>query len=350
MEKLPFPEDPTGWHERLASLRNLPKAPQTIERLAGDASTRAYYRAHYSDGSTAVLMLQPEPGRNLEASFLDVHGFLERLGLPVPKVYLHDPRAGLLVLEDLGNDLLELVVGRSEDSRVRDLYIRAVELLIRMRRCTRGRESRCGAFRLAFDQGKLMEELHFFMTHFVRGLCALRPSRHAEVELEAFFTMISAVLAAEPRIFSHRDFHSRNLILHRNRLVMIDFQDARVGPAQYDLASLLRDSYVSLPDELVSELLNYYAADFPQAHTARFRYIFDVMSLQRNIKALGTFGYQISVRRSSRYASSIPRTGAYVAKNIALYSEFSRSRSMVEDFICRPAREFRIEPTGVEHG
>ncbi|MBM3299311.1 MAG: phosphotransferase [Deltaproteobacteria bacterium] len=341
MEKLLSREDPTGIDERLAALRNAHKAIETTQRLTGDASTRTYYRVHYSDGSTAVVMLQPEPGRNLEASFLDVQRFLERLGLSVPKIYLHDPKAGLLVIEDLGDDLLETVVERSKDSRIRDLYVFAVDLLVRMRHRTRGLEPLCGAHRLAFDQQKLMEELHFFMTHFVKGLCRMSPSESAEADLETFFATISSMLASQPRIFTHRDFHSRNLILHRDRLVMIDFQDARMGPAQYDLASLLRDSYVTLPEDLVSELLNYYMHEFPNTDQDQFRYVFDVMSLQRNIKALGTFGYQIYMRHASRYASSIPRTAAYVARNIQQYPEFSVFRAAVEDFICSPATEFQ---------
>jgi N-acetylmuramate 1-kinase len=188
-----------------------------------------------------------------------------------------------------------------------------------------------------------MEEMHFFLTHFVRGLCKMELSAASSSSLEEFFLTICRTLAAQPRIFTHRDFHSRNLMLHKGRLVMIDFQDARMGPAQYDLASLLRDSYVTLPEDLVEELLIAYMDEVQETtkdSRDRFRYIFDVMSLQRNIKALGTFGYQLSVRGNHRYAASIPLTAAYVSRNISLYPEFARFRSVVEDLICAPAREF----------
>ena len=108
-----------------------------------------------------------------------------------------------------------------------------------MRHATSNLTSGCRAFDLAFDEAKLMEEMHFFVTHFVEGLCKTKPSAAASSILEEFFLSICRTLSAEPRIFTHRDFHSRNLILHGNRLVMLDFQDARMGPAQYDLASLL---------------------------------------------------------------------------------------------------------------
>ena len=328
---------------RLGCVAKSGRIPVRIDRLAGDASTRIYVRAWYADGSTVVIMLQPDPERGQEASFIDVQRFLERLGLPVPRIHFHDPDQGVVVLEDMGDDLLETVVERSDELRIRSLYTDAVNLLLQMRARTLGISSGCGAFALAFDEAKLMEELEFFMTHFIAGLCGSSPPEGAASTLREFFTTISRILAAEPRIFTHRDFHSRNLMLRHGRLFMIDFQDARMGPAQYDLASLLRDSYVSLPPPLVDELITYYRDNTHESDQERFRFIFDVMSLQRNIKALGTFGYQISVKNSTRYISSIPRTGAYVAHTISLHSELASFRSAVEDYICKPAAEFRIE-------
>jgi aminoglycoside/choline kinase family phosphotransferase len=121
---------------------------------------------------------------------------------------------------------------------------------------------------------------------------------------------------------------------------MIDFQDARMGPAQYDLASLLRDSYVTVPENLVEGLIERYREGLSASDRQsreRFRYVFDVMSLQRNIKALGTFGYQASVRGSTRYLSSIPRTAGYVQRNMARYEELAAYRQVVDDLICRPS-------------
>jgi aminoglycoside/choline kinase family phosphotransferase len=292
----------------------------------------------YRDGSTAIVMVQPHPGRNEEASFLDVHGFLERLGLPAPRVFRHIPEQGLVVLEDLGDLLLERVAQAADFPRIVELYEEAVDILVRMRERTAGMTRGCAAFSLAFDEAKLMEELNFFMTHFVRGLCGLEPPPAAVRTLQDFFHRIARFLAAEPRVFTHRDYHSRNLLLHRETLVMIDFQDARMGPPQYDLASLLRDSYVSLPEDLVERLITrYFDATGPQADSfGRFVYVFDVMSLQRNIKALGTFGYQSSVRTSTRYMSSVPRTAAYVAKNVARYEEFAPFHSVAEEYVWGP--------------
>jgi len=288
-------------------------------------------------------MLQAHPGQNEEASFLDVQRFLQSLSLPVPRVHGHHPNEGLVVLEDLGDGLLETVVQRGDERQIRALYFEAVDLLVRMRRAVKSSSSTCRAFDLAFDEAKLMQEMDFFLTHFIRGLAAIEPSPQASETLQEFFATICRRLAEEPRIFTHRDYHARNLLLHRGRLVMIDFQDARMGPAQYDLASLLRDSYVSLTENFIEELMDFYMEGVSEkASDSRehFDYIFDVMSLQRNIKALGTFGYQAHVRESQRYLSSIPRTAGYVERNINRYPELARFRSVVEDLIVGPALSF----------
>ena len=116
-----------------------------------------------------------------------------------------------------------------------------------------------------------------------------------------------------------------------------------MGPAQYDLASLLRDSYVTLPEDLVGQLLErYFAEAAPPGETSyeRFLHIFDVMSLQRNIKALGTFGYQLSQMNNYRYQSSIPRTGAYISRTISALPDYSQYRSVVEEYIFGLAEQF----------
>jgi hypothetical protein len=327
---------------RVATLFDKEGSRPEIVKLEGDASTRSYFRVLFRDDSSVILVRYPEPATQDMTSFLDVQAFLEERCLPVPKILSVFPQEGLVILEDLGDDLLESLVEPHAPDRMFRLYTEAVDLLLTMRRVTRGVHSGCVAFRLAFDLEKLMQEMRFFMTHFVQGLCKIQPSLASLETIERFFSRICALLASEPRILAHRDYHSRNLMVHHERLVMIDFQDARMGPAQYDLASLLRDSYVTLPEDLVGALVDRYreGVDHPGETSAdRFRYVFDVMSLQRNIKALGTFGYQVSVRGSRRYVSSIPRTGLYVATNIAKHDEFSSFRAVVDELVCAPSSE-----------
>jgi aminoglycoside/choline kinase family phosphotransferase len=124
-------------------------------------------------------------------------------------------------------------------------------------------------------------------------------------------------------------------MLHDGALLIIDFQDARMGPATYDLASLLRDSYVDLTPEQVDELVAFYLAlmagpaGVPAAESAEFRRRLDLMSLQRNLKALGTFGFQTSERGNPVYIQYIPRTLSYVRANLARYPRFGRLRELL---------------------
>jgi aminoglycoside/choline kinase family phosphotransferase len=126
-------------------------------------------------------------------------------------------------------------------------------------------------------------------------------------------------------------------MIHDDRLYIIDFQDARMGPDTYDLVSLLRDSYVDLPEQTVSELLAYFLALNGATGVEReFRQRFDVMALQRNLKALGTFGYQTTARRNPVYIQYIPRTLRYVRDNLEHLQQFAPLREilagLVEEF------------------
>lgn len=311
-----------------------------VEQLAGDASTRSYYRIFYKHPETALAMVSQHPGSGEESLFLHIQNYLERLNAPVPGIFKHDPERGIVILEDLGDNLLESVISGLEFSETKHFYRIALDTLVLLQRRTSSSELRCSAFELAFDEAKLMWEMEFFVNHFVKGWANKKPGKSSLDVMNTFFRKICLEISAQPRFFTHRDYHSRNLILKDKQFFMIDFQDARMGPVQYDLASLLRDSYVSLPEEMVQDLLLSYIeqADFlsnrDQEHFLR---IFDITSTQRNIKALGTFGYQISVRRADRYFSAIPGTGRNILRNILKYPEFKDFVSVIEDCVIEPA-------------
>jgi len=312
----------------------------SVSRLIGDASSRIYFRTIFQDAESAIAMVLPNPGANEEATFIEIQKYLKNLGILVPSIIYHDLASGVLVLEDLGDDLLENVVSRSEIERFYSLYRLAVNTLIYFQERTSMSESSCSAFSIAFDEAKLMQEMDFFVTHFVKGWGRKNPSSVVIDQMNSFFEKLCRELATQPRMLTHRDYHSRNLIMKHNCLYMIDFQDARMGPAQYDLASLLRDSYLSLPEDLVDSLLNHYlenAVYLTDRDYDHFRRIFDLMSLQRNIKALGTFGYQASVRGSSRYLSAIPRTATSISRNLRKYPEFRGHLSVLQEYILGPA-------------
>ena len=146
-------------------------------------------------------------------------------------------------------------------------------------------------------------------------------------DLSDGFHRLCAEISSWPRVLTHRDFHSRNLMSYRGQLYWIDFQDARMGPPHYDLASLLRDSYVDLDEDFVAERAEEFRQRaVPGEARDTFQRRFELMSIQRNLKALGTFGYQGTVKQSRVYLPYIPRTLANARRNLARYPEFSGLR------------------------
>jgi aminoglycoside/choline kinase family phosphotransferase len=191
---------------------------------------------------------------------------------------------------------------------------------------------------IAFDVEKLMWEMDFFIKHFLEAYRGVLLSDEARNALRKEFAVMVQALAAEPRVLCHRDYHSRNLMLHNEELYIIDFQDARMGPDTYDLVSLLRDSYVDLPEQTVDELTAYFLALKGETDKeAEFKQRFDLMALQRNLKALGTFGYQTTARRNPVYIQYIPRTLRHVRNNLDNLPHFER----LADLLSAHVEEFR---------
>jgi aminoglycoside/choline kinase family phosphotransferase len=300
--------------ERRGDERGLEVVP-----LSGDASTRRYYRLS-GPGQAYVVALYPEPFDPATAAFLVVGALLEGYGLPVPRVVDVDGSRGIVLQEDLGDCTLQQALRGCSERRSAELYQEAIGALVRLQReAGRGPQS-AECFRIAFDIEKLSWELHYFQKHFLEGLRGCDLGVEDRATLSEAFHQLSAEIASWPRVLCHRDYHSRNLMLHGGRLHWIDFQDARMGPASYDLASLLRDAYVEVPEDLQDEL----AERFRQQAVAEeprevFRRRLDLMCVQRNLKALGTFGYMSTVRRSDVYLPYIPRTLAHARRSLSRY-------------------------------
>jgi N-acetylmuramate 1-kinase len=313
------------------------KSPRVLP-LTGDASDRRYFRVLMPDARSIVLSLHSAAFDFDNLPFVNVARLLSLMPVPIPAVLGHADDLGVLALQDLGDVTLQAHLGAATPAEHAALYRQAVALIATLQR--RGAElesSEYLPYGVAFDVEKLTWELDFFIKHFIeayRGIVIAAASRE---ELRSEFGVLIASLAAEPRVLCHRDYHSRNLMLHDSQLYIIDFQDARMGPDTYDLASLLRDSYVDLPEATVRELLAYFLALKGQTgDDSAFRRRFDVMALQRNLKALGTFGYQTTARRNPVYIQYIPRTLRYVRDNLDNLPEFARIRELlaahVEEF------------------
>jgi aminoglycoside/choline kinase family phosphotransferase len=313
------------------------RAPRVVP-LTGDASDRRYFRILTPDAPSIVLALHAQPFDVRTLPFVNVARLLARMPVPIPDVLGDAGDLGVIALQDLGDVTLQAHLGAASPAEHAALYRQATALIATLQR--RGAELTSPEFLpygIAFDVEKLTWELDFFMKHFLE---AYRGATIAPAEYDALraeFAVIVEELAAEPRVLCHRDYHSRNLMLHDEQLFIIDFQDARMGPDTYDLVSLLRDAYVDLPEQTVDELIAYFLALKGLTGTEReFRQRFDVMALQRNLKALGTFGYQTTARRNPVYIQYIPRTLKYVRDNLDHQPRFGRLRERlathVEEF------------------
>jgi aminoglycoside/choline kinase family phosphotransferase len=303
--------------------------------LTGDASDRKYFRMLSQEEPSRVLSLYPGPFEYQSMPFVNVAGLLGRMPVPIPTILDHADDLGIILLEDLGDVTLQAHLGAAPPADHAALYRQAVSLIEVMQR--RGAELASDEYlpyRVAFDVEKLTWELDFFIKHFLeayRGVVLDEATRRA---LRAECAVIVEELAAEPRVLCHRDYHSRNLMLHGGELYIIDFQDARMGPDTYDLVSLARDSYADLSDQAVDDLIAYFLALKGLAGREReFRERFDLMALQRNMKALGTFGYMTIAKRNPVYIQYIPRTLRYVRDNLIAHDRFDRLHEILAGLV-----------------
>jgi len=303
------------------------------EPLEGDASDRCYFRVSQSNSvglhgtqskknlQSLIIMQLEKPVRDVEINFTRVLKFLRKLDLPTPELFYYDVSRGLLFLEDCGTMTLGDQLNASPQNTAQ-LYRQAIELLVKMQsRATLSIDSTCPAYHLKFDVEKLMWEFDFMLDHYVVEFCDFQLDSLARKELSKAFIPICESLAAEKLCFTHRDYHSRNLMFNQGHLTLIDFQDARMGPCQYDLVSLLKDSYVQIDDTLIEELTDFYIQlkekeDRQEVDREKFGRIFDETSIQRNLKAIGTFAYQSVKKNNNRYKGSIIPTLSYVRKTL----------------------------------
>jgi aminoglycoside/choline kinase family phosphotransferase len=302
--------------------------------LTGDASDRRYFRARRKQAPSIVFALHAEPFDDDRLPFVLVAGLFEAMPLPVPRILDRAGDLGILVLDDLGDVTLQAHLGAAPAAEHSRLYRQAVSFIeIMQRRGADLTSSDYPPYGIAFDVEKLLWELEFFTKHFLEAYRGAVISPAAREALTGEWRALASDLAAEPRVLCHRDYHSRNLMLHEGSLYIIDFQDARMGPDTYDLVSLLRDSYVDIAEREIDQLVAYFLAlkktDMPAVPEDEFRRRFDLMALQRNLKALGTFGYQTMSRRNTVYIQYMPRTLRYVRTNLDGYERFARLREIL---------------------
>jgi hypothetical protein len=262
-----------------------------------------------------------------------VQAHFAALGQPVPEVYAADPEAGLLLLEDGGARSLEDIWNASGWEAARAHYERAVDLLILLQEGTR--EASGPALRRAFDPAFFSRELHHTRRYAFEGLLGMEAPKAI---FAPHFDALTGELCRQPFRLTHRDYHSRNLMAGPGgRLMVLDFQDARQGPALYDLVSLAFDSYAELPEEARALLVDRFRAGASAAREIggedAFRAALAAAGLQRNLKAIGTFAFQRVERGNCFYLPYIPPTVRSVRLHLSRLPERAVFASLLAPYL-----------------
>jgi N-acetylmuramate 1-kinase len=314
-------------HQQLLNwLNNLPQSnafsplkPDTLRPASSDASFRRYFRIDCLDGNSVIAMDAP-PEQEDSAKFVRVGQMLAQCGVTVPVVFAQDTTQGFLLLSDFGNTtyLHQL----SPDS-AHQLYMDAIAALIKIQRNSQP------DILPEYDRAFLLRELKLFPEWYLQKHLGLELTEKQQSELDKIFDALVARAMAQPQVYVHRDFHSRNLmVLHPGNPGILDFQDALYGPITYDLVSLLRDAYIEWDEEMVLDwVVRYWEAakhiGLPvNPNIDGFYQDFEWMGLQRHLKILGIFARLHHRDGKNHYLNDIPMVLDYVRKTASRYSVF----------------------------
>ncbi len=355
----------------LPLLNSLPRAGASVSDireidlalLAGDASNRTYYRVTWTEGEllkSLVLMVlaDPEPFKASEEAvtgphppvtelpFINIQRHLHACQVAVPEIFHYSPKKGWLLLEDLGDALLahEIMKVSTKGETVFSLYQKAIDELIRMQRfATPVTTPPTLAHYRAFDPSLFIWEFDHFIEYGLEKREGLTLPDKEKRAIRAYFSDMALQLATLPLVFTHRDYHSRNLMVQQNdaspcKIRVIDFQDALMGPCQYDLASLLRDSYIALPEGVIDRLILYYLSQWEEQTNEKtdkeqFRVLFDLISLQRNLKAAGRFVYIDQVKKNPNFLPYVAPTLANVKKNLTKHKRLKPLYDLLSKYV-----------------
>ncbi|MFZ5536506.1 MAG: aminoglycoside phosphotransferase family protein [Pseudomonadota bacterium] len=291
---------------------------------SADASFRRYFRL-YQPGRSLIVMDAPPEHEDIRP-FERINRILEGHGVHVPHIHASCAERGLMLLEDLGDTPYLACLNEVSVDR---LYDDAMATLLLIQTCpTEGL--------LAYDDELLLREMRLFDSWYLERHLGLRLGEEDRKLLERVYAMLSERARAQPQVFVHRDYHSRNLMVTDQRSPgVIDFQDAVVGPLTYDLVSLLRDSYIEWPEERVMQWAGSFhqrvrEAGLSDVVWATFRQDFDWMSAQRHLKVAGIFARLHHRDGKSGYLKDIPLTLRNLKKAVSPYPEFTEFSQWLE--------------------
>jgi N-acetylmuramate 1-kinase len=292
--------------------------------LAGDASTRKYFRVVAGDQSRVLMSWEPFKDPE-NYPFLNVSKHFSACDIKVPKVESLSAELGVVLLEDLGDLTLERKFWENQDQELAMPYYRqAIEEIVKIHfrasRSSGSKPSICQT--LMFDTEKFMWEMNYARDHLVEKLAGVVLTDSRKHALAEEHMRLCRLLHEQPKYVCHRDYHSRNLMIKHGQVRVIDFQDARLGPIQYDLVSLLHDSYVDLSQHSREQLLAFYRelaiVEGPtQVLRDDFSHVFVLQTIQRCFKACGSFASFYNARSDTRYLKYIRSTLGLVQERLS---------------------------------
>lgn len=315
-----------------------PEHPPQIQLLAGDASFRRYFRVTLPEGQSSRILMDAPPDKENSEPFVRIARHWHRHGIPVPDILAQEPHLGFILLEDFGDEtLLRGVNAANADA----LYGRCIDALIHLLAI----EDTPGLPR--YDEALLRREMALFTDWLIERFLALPVPPGLNRLMTRWFDHLVDNALAQPQVTVHRDYHSRNLMLAPDdRIGIIDFQDAVIGPLTYDLVSLLKDCYIRWPEEHRERWMAHFHQCLParlgQAVSIdRLREDTRCMGMQRHLKAAGIFARLWLRDGKPGYLRDIPNTVGYLEEALSGLPEFHPVRDWLQDTL-QPALQARL--------
>ncbi|WP_211453304.1 aminoglycoside phosphotransferase family protein [Collimonas antrihumi] len=304
--------------EWLTTLSATPTLPATLRPASADASFRRYFRLDAVDGKTLIVMDAPPPQEDVKP-FIEIAGLFAGIGLSVPEILAQDVERGFLLLSDLGSTTY---LQQLNDDSAPKLYMDAIDALVLLQT-----KSQPGVLP-EYDRAFLLRELQIFPEWYLGKHLKASLSDQQTSDLNKVFDAILANTLAQPQVFIHRDYHSRNLmVLPSGNPGVLDFQGALFGPITYDIVSLLRDVYIQWDE---AQVLDWAIRYWERAKRAGlpvnpdidiFYRDFEYMGLQRHLKILGLFARLHHRDGKEAYLKDIPLVMEYTRKTALRYRE-----------------------------
>ncbi|WP_293779864.1 phosphotransferase [uncultured Oxalicibacterium sp.] len=312
----------------LSSLASPSLQVESIRPASADASFRRYFRVDGSNGSSYIVMDAPPPQEDVRP-FLHVAKLFGETGVSVPAIMAEDIDNGFLLLSDLGNTTY---LQQLAPDTAHKLYMDAIDTLLLLQT-----QSRPDALP-EYDRAMLLREMNLFPEWYIGKHLGLTLNEKQQATLNSMFDLLLANNLAQPQVYVHRDYHSRNLmVLSQGNPGILDFQDAVFGPITYDLASLLRDAYIQWDEELVLDwVIRYWErarrAGLPvDPDIDHFYRDFEFMGLQRHLKVLGIFARLYHRDGKDGYLKDLPLVMEYTRKVVYRYKELAPLSRLLDE-------------------